>query len=65
MPALTLASGLVVGIVIPIAGVTGTKRIVTLSGTSAVVDSVCDATVASGAVAYVTPVFKAMASLAA
>lgn len=62
---LSSASGLAVGMSITIAGVTGTKRIVTLSGTSATVDSVCDATVASGAVAYVTPIFKAMASLAA
>ena len=59
------ASGLAVGMLITIAGVTGTKRIVTLSGTSANVDSNCDATVAAGAVAYVTPVFKVMSSLAA
>lgn len=59
------ATGLAVGMFITIAGVTGTKRILTLSGTSATVDVACDATVSAGAVAYVTAVFKAMANLAA
>lgn len=53
-----------VGCAITIAGVSGTKIIEALEGTTAFVDSNCDASVTAGAVAYVTPVFKAMANLA-
>ena len=59
------ATNLWVGCAITIAGVSGTKIIEALEGTTAFVDSNCDASVTGGAVAYVAPVFKAMAVVAA
>ena len=56
---------LAVGQYISIVGVSGTKRIVSLSGLVAIVDVACNATVAAGAVTHVAAVFKAMANLAA
>jgi len=57
--------GLVPNVYITIAGVTGVKKVVSVTGTTVVVDTVCDATVSTAAVAYSAPVFKAMANLAA
>lgn len=45
---------------ISIVGVTGTKRIVSKTGTTVVLDSNCNATVTGGAVALVAPVWKAV-----
>lgn len=59
------ATNLWIGSAVTIAGVAGTKIIEALQGNTAFVDTACDATVAGGAVAYVAPVFKAMANLAA
>ena len=61
---LAATSALAVGEYISIAGVSGTKRVVGKNGTSIVLDTAADATVAAGAVAYVSAVFKAMANLA-
>lgn len=54
-PTLTVnsATGLYVGVYISIAGVTGTKRVIAVSGTTITLDSNADATVAGAAVAYV------------
>jgi len=49
-----------VGMYITIAGVTGTKRIATLSGTSGTLDSNASATVTGGAVAYSNATFGAL-----
>jgi hypothetical protein len=59
------AANLWVGCAITIAGVTGAKIIEALEGTTAFVDSNCDATVSGAAVAYVAPVFKTMAAVSA
>jgi hypothetical protein len=59
------ASGLSVGVYISIAGVTGTKIVTAISGTTITIDSNADATVSSAAVAYVNAVFKALPSIAA
>jgi hypothetical protein len=59
------ATNLWIGCAITIAGVSGTKIIEALEGAVGFVDSNCDANVAGGAVAYVTPVFKTMAVVAA
>ena len=49
-----------VGMYITIAGVAGTKRIATLSGTSGTLDSTASATVTGGAVAYSNATFGAL-----
>lgn len=49
---------------ITIAGVTGSKIIRSVSGTTVVLTSTCDATVTAGAVAYVAPVFKSLGTVA-
>jgi hypothetical protein len=59
------ATGLYPGAYITVAGVTGIKKILKISGTTVTVDSNCDATVDDGAVAYSAAVFKAMAALGA
>lgn len=59
------ATNLWVGCAVTIAGVSGSKIIEALEGNVGFVDSNCDASVTGGAVAYVTPVFKAMAAVAA
>ena len=50
---------------ISIVGVTGTKTVVAISGTSVTIDSNADATVSGAAVAFVAPVWKNMAALSA
>ncbi len=57
------ADELVVGQYITIAGVTGTKQITEIDVTTVTVDSVCDATVSDGAVAWSAPVFKGFAEI--
>lgn len=59
------ATGLASGQYITIAGVSGTRQIRSVSGNTVTLTTNADATVAAGAVAYVTPVFKALANLAA
>lgn len=59
------ATNLQPGMWVTIAGVTGSKKVFTVSGTTIVLSSACDADTTGSAVAYVTPVFKAMANLAA
>jgi hypothetical protein len=61
---LSSVTGLYPGAYITIAGVTGIKKILKIDGTAVTLDSVCDATVDDGAVAYSAAVFKAMANLA-
>jgi hypothetical protein len=58
-------TGLNVGNYITIAGVAGIKVISSISGLVVTINSNADATVSSAAVAYSTPVWKAMANLAA
>jgi hypothetical protein len=58
------ATDLAVGYAVTIAGVTGTKIIEALEGAVALVDSNCDATVGSGAVAHVAMVFRTEAVVA-
>ena len=48
---------------ISIAGVTGTKTVVAISGTAVTIDSNADATVSTAAVAFVGPLWKNMANL--
>ena len=50
---------------ISIVGVTGTKRIKSISGTSVTLYSTCDATVSSAVVSYVTPVLKTFGAITA
>jgi hypothetical protein len=57
------ASGFEVGDYITIAGVTGTKQIRVIVGTTFTIDSNADATVAAAAVVTPVPVFTAMANL--
>jgi hypothetical protein len=57
------ATGFEVGDYITIAGVTGTKQIRVIVGTTFTIDSNADATVAGAAVATPVPVFTAMANL--
>ena len=57
------ATGFEVGDYITIAGVTGTKQIRTIVGTTFTIDSNADATVAAAAVVTPVPVFTAMANL--
>jgi hypothetical protein len=58
-----LATGFEVGDYITIAGVTGTKQIRVIVGTTFTIDSNADATVAAAAVVTPVPVFTAMANL--
>ena len=58
-------TGLAVGNYITIVGVTGTKVISSILGQVVTINSNADATVSGAAVAYSTPVWKAMANLAA
>lgn len=58
-------TGLAVGNYITIAGVTGTKVVVSIVGLVVTINSNADATVSGAAIAYSTPVWKAMANLAA
>jgi hypothetical protein len=60
---LAAATGFFAGDYITIAGVTGIKRIVTLVGTAATIDSNADATVAAAAVATPAPTFEVMGVL--
>ena len=57
------ATGFEVGDYITIAGVTGTKQIRTIVGTTFTIDSNADATVTAAAVVTPVPVFTAMANL--
>ena len=57
------ASGFEVGDYITIAGVSGTKQIMVIVGTTFTIDSNADATVAAAAVVTPVPVFTAMANL--
>lgn len=59
------ASGIAVGVYLTIAGVSGVKRVIAVSGTTITLDSNASATVSGAAVANSAAVFKAMASLAA
>jgi len=58
-------AGLWTGAYISVVGVSGTKRIVSIAGTSVTLDSNSSATVAGAAAAYVAPVFKGEAALSA
>jgi hypothetical protein len=60
---LAAAAGFFAGDYITIAGVTGIKRIVTLVGAAATIDSNADATVAAAAVATPAPTFEVMGVL--
>jgi hypothetical protein len=66
-PLLTLntVTGVKVGLYLTIVGVTGIKKVISMSGLVATLDSNADATVTGAAVAYSPAIFKAMADLAA
>jgi hypothetical protein len=57
--AVSSATGLARNGFITIAGVTGTKKVIDISGTTVTLDSTADATVAGAAVAFATPAFAA------
>lgn len=57
------AANIETGMYITIAGVSGIKRVIGVSGTTVVIDVKADAAVSGAAVAYSTPVFKLMANL--
>jgi hypothetical protein len=52
--------GIVPGVYITIAGVTGVKRVVTLSGLNGTIDSTASASVVAGTVAYSAPIFDVL-----
>lgn len=58
-------SGIAVGCYIAVAGVTGTKKVLSIVGTTVTVDSTCDADTSGAAVSYVAATFKDLASIAA
>lgn len=51
-------TGVYKGCVISIAGVSGSKRVLDIQGTTIKVDVACDASVTDGAVSYVAPTFR-------
>ena len=57
------ASNLNVYQYINIVGVTGTKKIIKISGTTVTIDSSADATVSGASVSYQTPVFTKFGQL--
>ena len=59
------ATDLLIGQFITIAGVTGTKEIVSIDGTDVVIDVNADAKVAGAAVAFFNPTFKTWGDIAA
>lgn len=57
----TDVTNLYAGAIITIAGVTGNKKILSISNLTVVLDSVCDNAVSAAAVSFVAPVFKTVA----